>query len=81
MARRGFRVWGKLIRKVGPPGSSRRIPILVTYFFFLVTFLLTFLPISMLIKKMLALLTAGRIAEQKRYFSQPSGTAPVDPGQ
>jgi len=81
MARRGFRVWGKLIRSAGPPGSNRRKPILVIYSMFLVTFILTFVPISMLIKKLLAPLTAGRIAKEKNYFSQPSGNVPADPGR
>jgi len=80
-ARRAFRAWGKLLRSVGPPGSSRRKPVLVIYFSFLVTFILTFLPISMLIKKLLTPLTAERIAEQKHYFSQPSGTLSANPGR
>ncbi len=80
MARRGFRIWGGLIRRIGPAGSRRRIPVLIIYFLFLVTFILTVLPISMLIKTLLTPLTARRIAEQKRYFSQPSGTAPANPG-
>ncbi len=80
-ARRAFRAWGKLIRSVGPPGSTRRKPVLVVYFSFLVTFILTFLPISMLIKKLLTPLTANRIAEQKRYFSQPSGTLSAHSGR
>ena len=78
-AQRGFRIWGKLIRRVGPPGSSRRKPILVIYFLFLVTFILTLVPISMLIRKILAPLAVKRTAEQKHYFSQPSGTAPTEP--
>ena len=78
-ARRGFRIWGRLIRSVGPPQSNRRKPILIIWFAFLVTFILTFVPISMLIKKLLAPLTARRVAEQKQYFSQPSGIAPADP--
>jgi len=80
-ARRAFRAWGKLIRSVGPPGSNRRKPILIIYFSFLVTFILTFLPISMLIKKLLAPMTTERIAEQKRYYSQPSGNVPADPSR
>ena len=78
-ARRGFRIWGGLIRRAGPPRSHRRKPILVIWFTFLVTFILTFVPISMLLKKLLAPLTARRIAEQKDYFSRPSGIAPADP--
>ncbi len=80
-ARRGFRIWGKLIRRAGPPKSNRRKPILIFYSFLLVTFILTFVPISMLIKKLLTPILAERIAKQKRYFSQPSGTAPNNTSQ
>ena len=51
------------------------------YALFLLAFILTFVPISMLVKKLLTPLTAGRVAEQKRYFSQPSGSAPTEPGK
>lgn len=81
MARRGFRIWGKLLRAIGPSGSNGRKPILIVYSVFLVTFLLTFLPISMLLKKLVAPLTRQRIAEQKLYFSQPSGSTPANPGR
>ena len=81
MGRRGFRIWGKLLRRVGPPGSNRRKPILIVYFIFLLTFILTFVPISMFIQKLLSLRTKMRVAEQKQYFSQPSGSEFIDPAQ
>jgi len=81
MGRRGFRIWGKLLRRVGPPGSNRRKPILIVYFIFLLTFILTFVPISMFIQKLLSPRTKMRVAEQKQYFSQPSGSEFIDPAQ
>lgn len=75
MGRRSFRAWGGLIRAVGPPGSLRRIPVLLAWFTFLVAFILTLVPISVLLKKLIAPFTARRIAEQKQYFSQPSGVS------
>lgn len=72
-ARRGFLVWGKLLRALGPQGNWKRKPILLIYVCFLITFILTFIPISMLIKRLLAPFTREKIAEQKRYFGQPSG--------
>lgn len=73
MARRGFLIWGKLLRKLGPAGSGRRKPVLLIYVTFLVTFILTILPLSMLIKKLLSPLTKHLIIRQKTYFGQPSG--------
>ena len=72
-ARRGFLIWGKLLRSLGPQGSWKRKPVLLIYVCFLITFILTFVPLSMLLKRILAPLTRQRIAEQKRYFGQPSG--------
>lgn len=72
-ARRSFLVWGKLLRSLGRQGSFSRKPVLLVYILFLVTLILTFLPLSMLVKALLAPLTRERIAEQKAYFGRPSG--------
>lgn len=73
-AKRGFRIWGKLLRSVGSQGSFQRKPILVIYISFLVTFILTFIPLSVLLKTLLAPLSRQRIIKQKEYFSGPSGS-------
>lgn len=72
-ARRGFRIWGRLLRSLGPQGAPARKPVLLVYVCFLVFFILTFIPLSMLLKKLLSPLTRERTAEQKAYFGQPSG--------
>ncbi len=72
-ARRSFLVWGKLLRSLGRQGSFSRKPVLFVYILFLLTLILTFLPLSMLVKALLAPLTRERIAEQKAYFGRPSG--------
>ena len=72
-AKRGFRLWGALLRKLGPQGSFARKPLLIIYFLFLLTFILTFIPLSVLIKKILSPLTKKYTAEQKTYFGKPSG--------
>lgn len=71
---RGFRIWGGLLRRLGPPGALSRKPVLVVYVTFLVTFIVIFIPISMLIKALLAPLTRKRTAKQKKYFGDPSGS-------
>lgn len=72
-ARRGFRAWGYLLRKLGSPGAIQRKPVLIIYLIFLVSFILVVVPISMLVKRLLAPISQRRIQEQKIYFSQPSG--------
>lgn len=73
-ARRGFLVWGRLLRKLGPPGAPLRKPVLLVYVTLLITFILTFIPLSVLIKKLLAPFQRKRIERQKSYFGQPSGS-------
>ncbi len=72
-ARRSFQIWGKLFRAIGPRGALLRKPVLVIYILFLVTLIVTFIPVSMLIKAVLAPLLRKRIASQKAYFAYPSG--------
>ncbi len=72
-ARRSFLIWGGLFRKLGPTGASARKPVLVFYILFLFTLIVTFIPLSMLIKKLLAPFAKARIASQKAYFAYPSG--------
>ncbi len=72
-ARRSFMIWGKLLRSLGKQGSLLRKPVLLVYIVFLVTLILTFVPLSMLVKALLAPLTRERVAAQKAYFGRPSG--------
>lgn len=72
-ARRSFLIWGGLLRKLGPTGAFARKPVLVFYVLFLFTLIVTFIPVSMLIKKLLAPFARARVASQKAYFAYPSG--------
>ena len=72
-ARRAFRLWGKLLRSLGPSGSIKRKPVLLIYVVFLVSMIITLIPLGILIKKLIAPLTRKRIAQQKAYFGKPSG--------
>ena len=73
-ARRAFRLWGKLLRSLGPSGSIKRKPVLLVYVVFLSTMIITVVPLGILIKKLLTPLTRQRIAKQKAYFGKPSGS-------
>jgi len=70
---RSFYIWGKLFRACGGPDATFRKPLTLVYALFLLTLILTVVPISAVIKKVLAPLMRKRISRQKIYFSQPSG--------
>jgi hypothetical protein len=75
IARRSFRIWGGLLRALGRPGTPLRRLVLVFYVVFLVTLILTVVPISAVIKRLLAPLSRQRVARQRAYFAAPSGEA------
>ncbi len=72
-ARRSFLIWGKLFRSLGPTGAAARKPLILFYFVFLFTLIVTFLPLSILIKRLIAPFAKARVASQKAYFAYPSG--------
>ncbi|WP_299082024.1 dialkylrecorsinol condensing enzyme [uncultured Paraglaciecola sp.] len=73
MANHSFTIWSRILRKIGPQQSTRRAIGLCVYVIFLLTLILTVVPISALIKKLIAPLTKDKIIEQKKYFAEPSG--------
>jgi hypothetical protein len=73
MARRGFVIWGKLLRRIGGKENPVRRVLIYFYVVYLVTLILTFVPLSAIIKKILSPLLQKRIKEQKAFFSLPSG--------
>lgn len=73
MAHRSFLVWGKILRAAGDQDSTGRRLAIHIYVVFLVTLILTLVPVSALIKKLLSPFTQTRIAKQKEYYSFPSG--------
>ncbi len=70
---RSFRLWGALLRKLGRPGAPLRRATLVLYVLFLVTMILTVVPISAVIKRLVAPFTRDHIARQRAYYAAPSG--------
>lgn len=72
--RAGFRLWGRLLRTLGSQGALIRKPVLLVYILWLVLMILTFVPIGMLAKALLAPVTQKRIAAEKAYFGAPSGS-------
>jgi hypothetical protein len=74
-ATRSFYLWGKLLRAVGEPGQRRRYPFLILYVIFLITLILTVVPLSLLIQSLLRPFMRQRFAALKRHFDLPSGSS------
>lgn len=70
---RSFKVWGKLLMLLGPQNSVRRCVGLCFYFTFLLALIVTIVPITALIIKLIAPIFKAKIAKQKAYYAQPSG--------
>ena len=73
VAKRSFKLWGGLLRFLGKPGSPVRGLVLGLYVLFLVTLILTVVPLLAIIKKLLTPLTRAKVERQKAYFALPSG--------
>ena len=72
IAHKSFRIWGGLIRKIGKSGDIKRVPVLIFYIIFLVTLILTVVPITMLIKPIIRKLNSQKVEKEKLFFEEPS---------
>lgn len=70
---RSFYLWGKLLLKCGQISPRFRHAMLYVYVLFLIILILTVVPISAMIKRLLKPLLKERLTQQKRYFAEPSG--------
>lgn len=70
---RSFYLWGKLLLKCGQISPDLRKAVLYFYVLFLISLILTVVPISAVIKHLLRPLLRKKLAQQKRYFAEPSG--------
>jgi hypothetical protein len=74
IGQRSFRVWGRLLRNVGPQGAARRKPVLLLYVIFLLLMIVTVVPINLLLKRVLMAVSREKQIEMKKYYEQPSGS-------
>lgn len=73
IATKSFRIWGKLIRKLGKPGDKKRRPVVMLYVVFLLLIIVTIVPINMLIQTILRKISKDKILKQKEFYELPSG--------
>ena len=68
-----FKIWSRIISAIGPMYSKRRSLGLILYILFLLTLILTVVPLFAIIKRITAPLTRKKIRQQRIYFAEPSG--------
>lgn len=71
---RSFYLWGKLLRAVGEPGQWHRRPFLLLYVCFLITLILSVVPLSLLMQAVLRPFLQRKMALLKQKFDAPSGS-------
>lgn len=70
---RSFYIWGKLLLKCGQISPAFRQAVLYFYIVFLIILILTVVPLSAVVKRLLKPLLKEKLARQKRYFAEQSG--------
>jgi len=73
IATRSFYLWGKLFLWCGAPNNLPRKLLAIVYAAFLIALIVTVVPITYLLKKLLSPLTRKRDEALRKYYSAPSG--------
>jgi hypothetical protein len=71
---RSFRIWSKLLRACGKPGTPLRRAVLFAYMVFLFTMIGTVVPVTMLAKTLLRPFFKAPLARAKARHEAPSGS-------
>ncbi len=74
VAHRSFRIWGRLLRAIGKPGNPIRRAVLLVYVVFLITLILTVMPLGMALRALLRPLLRQRMDREVLRLEQPSGS-------
>lgn len=72
---RSFIIWGKLLRTIGVPSNPIRKLVLIFYIIFLMVLIITVVPLSMLLHKILQPLLKKKLQSIKLHYELPSGSA------
>jgi len=75
IAHRSFMIWGRMLRAIGPVGHPIRQLVLVLYAAFLITIIVTVLPVSMAVRAMLRPLLRKRLEAEVARLEAPSGSS------
>lgn len=73
IATRSFLVWGKLIQMSGKPGAFARKVMITLYSIFLLTLVLTLVPLNLLVRRLIYPFSKKSIEKSVREYEKPSG--------
>lgn len=75
VAHRSFLIWGRLLRAIGKPGNPVRRLVLVVYIAFLVTMILTVMPVSVVARALLRPFLRRQLDAEVARLEAPSGSS------
>lgn len=70
-----FRIWGRMISALGPPGAAQRKPLLAAYTAFLILLIICVVPISLSVQALLRPFRRHSFEKLKIAFEHPSGSS------
>lgn len=73
IGKRSFRIWGKLVLLFGMRGSNFRKPILGIYILFLITLIVTVVPVNMVLQRVIRRVFKEKMDKIIRQIETPSG--------
>ena len=73
IAHRSFLIWSTLIKKAGAPNSRGRNVVITIYAFFLLTLVVTIVPLNIVIRKIMHPLRKRALNDAIASYEQPSG--------
>ena len=71
---RSFRLWGRLLRRLGGPGTRLRRSVLILYVVFLVAMIVSVVPLQLVLQRLTAPLRRTRDAQLRARLEAPSGS-------
>lgn len=71
---KSFYIWGKLIRACSKQGELKRKFFIIGYTLFLITIIITVVPLNMLIQTLYRKLKHDAVMKEKAYYELPSGS-------
>lgn len=71
---RSFRIWSRLLRKAGAPGTPLRRALLGVYFVFLLAMIISIVPLSLAIRALVRRLRPAVGAVVREQYAAPSGS-------
>lgn len=71
---RSFRLWGRLLRRLGRPGTRLRRSVLILYVVFLVGMIVSVVPLQLVLQRLTAPLRRARDEQLRARLEAPSGS-------